>query len=100
MAAFAVRIPQPPMQDDLIHRYHQLRHQLDAAYAAAVWDGPRIDHIAQDMLGLERSLVAAGVVETRPQREPGLQSAGAPRNAGHDFGSTSPAAWNAGLLNR
>ncbi len=87
------------MQDDLIIRYHRLRHQLDAAYSAAVWDSPRIDHIARDMLGLERSLVAAGVVETRPQQDAVLRPGDASRSAGEDSAPNLPAARTAGLLN-
>ena len=50
-----------PMQDDLLFLFQQLRKQLDVAYAAPMWDGPRIDHITRDLLAVERSLAAEGV---------------------------------------
>lgn len=60
--------------DDLQMLYRHLRRELDAAYAARPWDGARIDRIAEDLLHLERTLVARqGVLPRlaaapRPQR--------------------------------
>ena len=39
--------------------YLQLRDQLDAAYAAPVWDSRRIDQIADQMIPLEAALSSA-----------------------------------------
>jgi hypothetical protein len=49
--------------DDLQMLHRLLRHELDAAYAVRPWDGARIDHIAADLLQLERSLAACHAVQ-------------------------------------
>jgi hypothetical protein len=61
LARFAALSPVPVKVtamriDDLQMLHRQLRKELDAAYAARPWDGPRIDRIAVDLLQLERSL--------------------------------------------
>lgn len=40
--------------------YMHLRSQLDAAYAAPVWDSHRIDRITEQMDPIEAALAAAG----------------------------------------
>lgn len=47
---------QPMRYDDLQMLYQHLRRELDAAYAQQPREGRRIDHIATDLLQLERSL--------------------------------------------
>ncbi|MDQ6629307.1 MAG: hypothetical protein M3Z29_12830 [Pseudomonadota bacterium] len=49
--------------EDLHDRYEHLRRQLDAAYAAPVWDSEHIDRIADQMIPVETAL--AGVVASR-----------------------------------
>ena len=47
---------------DAIHlhdTYTQLRQELDAAYAAPVWDSQQIDRIADQMIPLEAALASA-----------------------------------------
>ncbi|MGZ5186353.1 MAG: hypothetical protein ACXWIG_15085 [Caldimonas sp.] len=44
---------------DLYDRYRQLRRQLDAAYAAPVWDGPQIDRIAEQLIPVVVALASA-----------------------------------------
>ena len=46
-------------QHPICLRYRQLRKQLNAAYAAPVWDSHSIDRIALEMLPVERALAAS-----------------------------------------
>ena len=41
---------------DLQDHYQRLRSELDAAYAAPVWDSQRIDRIADQIVPLEAAL--------------------------------------------
>jgi hypothetical protein len=52
--------------DDLHLLYGQLRRELDVAYSAHPWDSARIDRIAEDLLNLERTLVARQRIVPRP----------------------------------
>jgi len=42
--------------DELNGKYQHLRTELDAAYAAPVWDSQRIDEIAAEMIPVELAL--------------------------------------------
>jgi hypothetical protein len=44
--------------DDLTGRYQHLRSELDAAYAAPVWDSSRINRIATEMIPVELALAS------------------------------------------
>ncbi len=67
------------MQDDLIFLYQQLREQLDAAYAAPVWQRQRIALITSDMLRLERTLASQNSDSMLPSGYPGTL----PLGSGH-----------------
>ena len=43
---------------DLQVTYTQLRNELDAAYAAPVWDSQQIDRIADQLIPLETALAS------------------------------------------
>jgi len=44
--------------DELNGKYQHLRTELDAAYAAPVWDSQRIDQIAAEMIPVELALAS------------------------------------------
>ena len=44
--------------DELNGKYQHLRTELDAAYAAPVWDSQRIDRIAAEMIPVELALAS------------------------------------------
>ncbi len=44
--------------DELNGRYQHLRTELDAAYAAPVWDSQRINQIASEMIPVELALAS------------------------------------------
>ena len=44
--------------DELNGRYQHLRNELDAAYAAPVWDSQQIDRIAAEMIPVELALAS------------------------------------------
>jgi len=44
--------------DELNGRYQRLRNELDAAYAAPVWDSNRINRIAAEMIPVELALAS------------------------------------------
>lgn len=44
--------------DELNGKYQHLRTELDAAYAAPVWDSHRIDRIAAELIPVERALAS------------------------------------------
>jgi len=44
--------------DELNGKYQHLRTELDAAYAAPVWDSHRIDRIAAEMIPVELALAS------------------------------------------
>jgi hypothetical protein len=44
--------------DELNGKYQHLRTELDAAYAAPVWDSQRIDAIAAEMIPVELALAS------------------------------------------
>lgn len=62
----------------LCQRYLQLREELEAAYAAAVWDSQCIDRIAGQMLSVERALAAT---QSAPPPYGGAALYGAPEHA-------------------
>lgn len=45
---------------ELVEEYERLRGQLEAAYAAAVWDSGRIDRIVDAIAPIERALGSRG----------------------------------------
>ena len=44
--------------DELTGRYQDLRTELDAAYAAPVWDSNQINRIATEMIPVELALAS------------------------------------------
>ena len=44
--------------DELNGKYQHLRTELDAAYAAPVWDSQRIDRIASELIPVELALAS------------------------------------------
>lgn len=42
--------------DDLNDQYQRLRAELDAAYAASVWDSRNLDRIADELVPVELAL--------------------------------------------
>jgi hypothetical protein len=44
--------------DELNGRYQHLRTELDAAYAAPVWDSNRINRITEEMVPVELALAS------------------------------------------
>ena len=44
--------------EELNGKYQHLRDELDAAYAAPVWDSNRIDRIAAEMIPVELALAS------------------------------------------
>ena len=44
--------------DELNGKYQHLRSELDAAYAAPVWDSQRINQIATEMIPVELALAS------------------------------------------
>ena len=44
--------------EELNGRYRHLRTELDAAYAAPVWDSNRINRIASEMIPVELALAS------------------------------------------
>ena len=44
--------------DELNGKYQHLRSELDAAYAAPVWDSHRINRIAAEMIPIELALAS------------------------------------------
>ncbi len=44
--------------DELTGKYQHLRSELDAAYAAPVWDSQRINQIAAEMIPVELALAS------------------------------------------
>ena len=44
--------------DELNGKYQHLRTELDAAYAAPVWDSQRINEIATEMIPVELALAS------------------------------------------
>jgi hypothetical protein len=44
--------------DELNGKYQHLRTELDAAYAAPVWDSQRINQIAAEMIPVELALAS------------------------------------------
>jgi hypothetical protein len=44
--------------DELNGKYEHLRSELDAAYAAPVWDSQRIDLITEQMMPVEMALAS------------------------------------------
>ena len=44
--------------DELNGKYQHLRTELDAAYAAPVWDSQRIDQIAAELIPVELALAS------------------------------------------
>jgi hypothetical protein len=44
--------------DELTGKYQHLRSELDAAYAAPVWDSNRINRIAAEMIPVELALAS------------------------------------------
>jgi len=44
--------------DELNGRYQRLRNELDAAYAAPIWDSNRINRIAAEMIPVELALAS------------------------------------------
>ena len=44
--------------EELNGRYQHLRNELDAAYAAPVWDSNRINRIATEMIPVELALAS------------------------------------------
>jgi hypothetical protein len=44
--------------DELNGKYQHLRSELDAAYAAPVWDSHRINQIATEMIPVELALAS------------------------------------------
>ena len=44
--------------DELNGKYQHLRSELDAAYAAPVWDSNRINRIATEMIPVELALAS------------------------------------------
>ena len=44
--------------DELNGKYQHLRTELDAAYAAPVWDSQRINRIATEMIPVELALAS------------------------------------------
>ena len=44
--------------DELNGRYQRLRNELDAAYAAPIWDSNRINRIAAEMILVELALAS------------------------------------------
>jgi hypothetical protein len=50
--------PDPMQLEELNGRYQHLRNELDAAYAAPVWDSNRIDRIAAEMIPVELALAS------------------------------------------
>jgi hypothetical protein len=44
--------------EELNGRYQHLRHELDAAYAAPVWDSNRINRIATELIPVELALAS------------------------------------------
>ena len=44
--------------EELTGRYRNLRTELDAAYAAPVWDSNRINRIAAEMIPVELALAS------------------------------------------
>ena len=44
--------------EELNGRYQHLRNELDAAYAAPVWDSNRINRIAAEMIPVELALAS------------------------------------------
>lgn len=64
--------------DELTHRYGLLRHELAEAYAAARWDGARIDRLAEALLMLERALARLGCDAVPHLERPRVQAPGSP----------------------
>jgi hypothetical protein len=54
--------------DELTGKYQNLRTELDAAYAAPVWDSNRINRIATEMIPVELALAS---LEYRSRSEEG-----------------------------
>lgn len=46
----------PHSPQELLRRYHQLRHVLERAYAQPAWNSHRIDRIADALTETERTL--------------------------------------------
>lgn len=44
--------------DELTGKYQHLRSELDAAYAAPVWDSNRINRITEEMIPVEFALAS------------------------------------------
>ena len=44
--------------EELNGRYQHLRNELDAAYAAPIWDSKTIDRIAAEMIPVELALAS------------------------------------------
>lgn len=44
--------------EELTDRYRHLRTELDAAYAAPVWDSNRINRITEEMMPVELALAS------------------------------------------
>lgn len=53
--------------DELTGKYQHLRSQLDAAYAAPVWDSGQINRITEEMVPVEMALASYRAADTGPQ---------------------------------
>jgi len=53
--------------DELNGKYQHLRTELDAAYAAPVWDSQRIDRIASELIPVELALASLEYGRTREE---------------------------------
>ena len=56
-------------EQDLYDRYLQLRIELDAAYAAPVWDGSQIDRIAEQLIPVMVALASVRLPRTAAPEE-------------------------------
>ncbi len=53
--------------EELNGRYQHLRNELDAAYAAPVWDSNRINRIAAEMIPVELALASFQFQRTKDE---------------------------------
>jgi hypothetical protein len=44
--------------EQLMQRYFRLKQELEIAYKAQPWHGPRIDRLADDLISTEREIAA------------------------------------------
>ena len=52
--------------EDLNDQYQRLRAELDAAYAASVWDSRALDRITEELVPVELALAQSKAKPARP----------------------------------